>query len=543
MNRSASLDTTVLICGAGPTGLMLACQLTRHGVPFLLIDKNAGPSVTSKAMVVQARTLELYDQIGVAQTAIERGQRAEGAVFHVNGARAAYLPIGDIGLGISPFPFALALGQDANERILTEWLHARGHAVQWRSELTGYSESHTGVLGETDVGVLAQVRSADGGTRAVRAQWLAGCDGAHSAVRHLAGIEFPGAPYEQEFFVADIVARGIEEAQHLNIFIRPGGFHLLFPLPGERHFRLIGILPPALRDKPDLTLDDIAATVAPDLTPTFAIESHGWWSRYRISHRRAAHFRQGRALLLGDAAHIHSPAGGQGMNAGLQDACNLGWKLALVCQGRAQDVLLDSYAVERERVAQRLVDTTDRAFTLAVSPSLMARLFRTHVAARVLSRLMRVEAVRKLAFRTISQTGIRYRNSSASRNDGTGAQAAVHAGDRLPWLRLRLNDGGVHDVYTWLRDGTFHLLLFAPDAELVATARAWAAANAIPVRLQVVPADAHNASEWAQHGIAIPCAWLARPDGYLGWCGAASDAALLAQALQNYFTQCLHIRN
>ena len=531
-------DTDVLIAGAGPTGLMLACQLARYGVPFIIIDKSAGPSVTSKAMVVQARTLEFYDQLGIAATAIERGSSAPGAVFHINGERAAYLPVGDIGKGVSPFPFVLALGQDANEKILTEWLAAHGHQVEWNTELTAYAETGHESIRDSGAGIAATLCGAAGSTRPVTARWLAGCDGAHSAVRHLAKIDFPGAPYEQEFFVADIVARGIEADRHLNIFVRPGGFHLLFPMAGIRHFRLIGILPPALRAKPDLSLDDIAAAVAPDLSPGFAIESHGWWSRYRISHRRAAHFRSGHALLLGDAGHIHSPAGGQGMNTGLQDACNLGWKLALVCQGTTSAELLDSYAHEREGVAERLVNTTDRAFTLAVSESFIARLFRTHVAARLLGRMLRIEAVRRLAFATVSQTGIRYRDSPLSRNGEAMPDQAVQAGDRLPWMSLSFAGSAgalsTQDIYALLREPGFHLFLFAPQADAIANAQAWCTAAAIKVQLHVAPASPHNQAEWTRQRTATPRALLVRPDGHIGWCAAefnppAGDAWLKDQ--------------
>jgi FAD binding domain len=295
-------------------------------------------------------------------------------------------------------------------------------------------------------------------------------------------------------------------------------------MAGARHFRLIGILPPPLRAKADLSLDDIAAAVAPDLSPGFAIESHGWWSRYRISHRRAAHFRNGRAFLLGDAGHIHSPAGGQGMNTGLQDACNLGWKLALVCQGAASAELLDSYAHEREGVAERLVNTTDRAFTLAVSESTVARLFRTHVAARLLGRMLRIEAVRRLAFATVSQTGIRYRDSPLSRNGDTLPDEAVQAGDRLPWMRLSFTNSAdampAQDIYALLREPGFHLFLFAPPADSITNAQAWSAAAAIKVQLHVAPASPHNQAEWSRQGLATPRALLVRPDGHIGW-GAA----------------------
>ena len=217
-------------------------------------------------------------------------------------------------------------------------------------------------------------RQADGTTREVAAEWVAGCDGARSAVRELNGIAFEGAPYEHVFFVADTEMTGPMVPDELNVYLWRGGFHLFFPMRGNDHWRVVGIVPPALRGRDDLTLDELTPSIREEAGSGLSLPGCNWFSTYRIHHRRAERFRDRRCFLLGDAAHIHSPVGAQGMNTGLQDAYNLGWKLALVTSGRAGPDLLDSYETERIPVARRLLSTTDRAFALVVSDTQPGRL-------------------------------------------------------------------------------------------------------------------------------------------------------------------------
>jgi 2-polyprenyl-6-methoxyphenol hydroxylase-like FAD-dependent oxidoreductase len=376
--------TDVLVVGAGPTGLMLALQLARRGVRPLVVDKGDGPSVATKALGVQARTLEIYARLGLAEAALERGTRADGANMWVAGRRAARVPLGDIGRDLSPFPFLLILGQDDNERLLGEALRRHGVEVAWSTELVALEREADGAQG-----VTATLRGPDGTRRAVRAAWVAGCDGAHSAVRTLRGIGFPGAPYEHVFFVADTRSTGPMVPDELNVYLWRSGFHLFFPLHGDDHWRIVGIVPEALRDRDDLAFEEVLPALHAELGDPLAVRECTWFSTYRIHHRRAARFRDGRCFLLGDAAHVHSPVGAQGMNTGLQDAYNLAWKLALVVSGRASDRLLDSYEAERIPVAKRLLDTTDRGFSLAVSDRWPTGWVRERIFPKLLSLAMR----------------------------------------------------------------------------------------------------------------------------------------------------------
>ena len=376
------MDTDVLIVGAGPTGLMLANQLARRGVQARIVDRHAGPSLQTRALGVQARTLEIYSHLGIVQQALEFGKRATGANMWAHGRRAARVPVGDIGKDLSPYPFLLILGQDENERLLGDALRDRGGSVEWSTELVGLTQ-------EGDR-VTTRLKQPNGAIREVTAAWVAGCDGARSAVRELNGIAFQGAPYEDVFFVADTVMTGPMIPDELNVYLWRKGFHLFFPMRGTDHWRVVGIVPAELRGRDDLTLDEMIPSIRKEAGAGLTFRSCSWFSTYRIHHRRAERFRERRCFLLGDAAHIHSPVGAQGMNTGLQDAYNLGWKLALVASGGADTALLDSYEEERIPVAQALLSTTDRLFSLVISDSPLAGFVRTRIAPKILALGMRI---------------------------------------------------------------------------------------------------------------------------------------------------------
>jgi len=515
------MDVDVLIVGGGPTGLMLANQLARRGVRIEIIDRHPGPAMQTRALGVQARTLEIYQQFGIVERALELGKRGVGATLWAQGKRTAHIPIGDAGSTLTPYPYILVLGQDDNERIMGESLNGLGVEVQWNTELTG--------LVQRADRVEAKLRLPDGSTRVVTAGYVAGCDGAKSAIRTLSGIDFPGAPYEHVFFVADVEMTGTMVPEEVNVYLWRSGFHLLFPMRGQDHWRVVGIVPLELRGKPGLTLDAVLPSLRQEAGENLAIRSCSWFSTYRIHHRAAERFRDRRAFLLGDAAHIHSPVGAQGMNTGLQDAYNLGWKLALVAKGEASPALLDSYGEERVPVARRLLETTDRAFRIIVSDNPFAGLLRTKVLARIAAIGMSFKRVQQLAFDTVSQTKINYRGRSLSRTTATMPSAAPQAGDRFPWLHLRLRpDGGVEDTFQAFEDRFFNLVVFgqtAPDAANIGFGDL--------VKSWTVPDDIRNASELDRAGIPRPSFYLIRPDGHIGLCGAQVNV----EAVRRYLSE------
>jgi len=520
-----SMQTDVLIVGAGPTGLMLANQLGRRGVRAQIIDRHSGPAQQTRALGVQARTLEIYAQLGIVDEALELGKRAAGANLWAQGRFGARVPLGDIGRGLSPFPFLLILGQDDNEKLLGAALRRWDMAVQWNTELVA--------LRQQAGSVRATLKQADGRLVDLDATWVAGCDGAHSAVRDLNGIHFEGAAYEHVFFVADTQVTGPMVVDELNVYLWRDGFHLFFPMHGLDHWRVVGILPAPLRGRPDLDFEQVIPAVSAEVGSELSFKACSWFSTYRIHHRRAERFRQGRCFLLGDAAHVHSPVGAQGMNTGLQDAYNLAWKLALVVKGDAGEALLDSFEAERVPVAQRLLDTTDRAFTLVASDSWPAGLLRTQVLANVMAFAMRRERVRKLAFRTISQTGIHYRGGPLSQTQADLSADAPRAGDRFPWLRLQRQPGGaVEDLFSALDDLHFHLLLFGQPAPAPGKAGLDGA-----LRVHAIPDHPDNTRELKRARILSPSFYLLRPDGHIGLAGTLFEPSVIA----HYLSDCLHL--
>ena len=511
------MDTDVLVVGAGPTGLMLANQLGRRGVRALIVDRHAGPSLETRALGVQARTLEIYSKLGIVERALELGKRGTGADIWSNGRKTARVPLGEAGQSVTPYPFILILGQDDNERIMGDRLRNWGMSVQWNTELVS--------LKQEPGHVLVTLKVPDGTTRKVTAAWVAGCDGARSSVRELSSITFPGAPYEHVFFVADTEVTGNMVPDEVNVYLWRQGFHLFFPMRGKDHWRIVGILPAGLRGRDDVKFEAVIPSLRSEAGAELSLRTCTWFSTYRIHHRSAARFRDRRCFLLGDAAHIHSPVGAQGMNTGLQDAYNLGWKLALVVEGRADAALLDSYEDERIPVARRLLNTTDRAFRLIVSDSWLAGLLRTAILARVAAFAMSRERIQSFAFRVVSQIGIHYRKSPLSISLDGLPDTAPRAGDRFPWLRLKFRpDGSIEDLFEILDDTRLALIVIgqpSPPREALNLGDL--------LQIHVIPADPVNDVELARAQIPRPSFYLLRPDGHIGLCGARLEAARVAR--------------
>jgi 2-polyprenyl-6-methoxyphenol hydroxylase-like FAD-dependent oxidoreductase len=497
-------ERPVLVAGAGPTGLVLALWLTRLGIRVRIVDKAAEPGTTSRALAVQARTLELYRQIGLAGALVDGGVRLDAVNFWVAGRRVARAVFGAMGTGLSAFPYALIFPQDAHERVLIERLAAAGVTVERPVELVG--------LEDRDAHVVARLRHADGREERCETPYLAGCDGAHSTVRDALGIGFPGGTYEHLFYVADVDARGPAVNGQLHASLDAAEFVVIFPLKGDGRARFVGVVrDEAAGQREGLAWDDVRTDLLGRMQ--VQVDRVNWFSAYRVHHRVADRFRRGRAFLLGDAAHIHSPVGGQGMNTGLGDAVNLAWKVADVLRGRASPSLLDTYEPERIAFARRLVATTDRAFTVITSRGRIARMVRVRVVPLVMPILFASKAVRRLMFRTISQTAISYRDSRLSQ----GTAGRVRGGDRLPWVRL----DGSDDNFAPLASLDWQVHVYGdPTPELASASRARGLA------LQTFPWRA----SMRRAGLARNAAYLVRPDGHV----ALADPHASGVTLQAY---------
>jgi 2-polyprenyl-6-methoxyphenol hydroxylase-like FAD-dependent oxidoreductase len=493
----------VLIIGAGPTGLVLALWLTKLGVNVRIVDKTSEPGTTSRALAVQARTLELYRQLDLTQEVIAKGHRVPAVNLWVRGRRTARIPFENIGSNLTAYPFLHIFPQDEHEQLLIARLQALGVTVERRTELIRFAENPDGAT--------AHLRGPDGEEHQCETRYIAGCDGARSVVRETIGTGFPGGTYRQLFYVADVQAAGPAINGELHIDLDEADFLGVFPLAGRGRARLIGTVRDERAERPDtLTFQDVGTWAIEKLK--VQVGTVNWFSTYHVHHRVTQHFRKGRAFLLGDAAHIHSPAGGQGMNTGIGDAINLAWKLAAVLAGQAPDRLLDSYEAERIGFARRLVATTDRVFSFATANGRIAEIVRTRIAPLVIPAVFAFGPVRELMFRTVSQLMLNYRGGPLSR----GAAGDVHGGDRLPWVRVGESDNFAGAALRW----QIHVYGSA-DAELTA----WCDRHNMP--LKVFPWR----PEYKNAGLARNALYLLRPDTYVAVAESAGEIA----AVERYF--------
>lgn len=448
---TAATTTDVIIVGAGPTGLSLACQLIRYGIDFVVVEKNASITPFSKALGVHARTMEIYEQFGLAKPALERGTIAGKVRMLEGGNVVGEVDLSNIGEGLSAYPFLLVLEQSENERLLYDYIKRHDKDVTWQSELESFSQNESGVT--------AQVKNNKGETETIAGKYLVGCDGPRSPVRHGLGLAFEGSTFERLFYVADVRIDWKFSHDALHVCIAEHGVVAFFPMPGEKRWRIVGGFPEGYSQDPsEILYEEIEARIKSEAEIELDITRVDWFSTYKIHTRHVEHFSSGRCFLAGDAAHIHTPAGGQGMNTGIQDAYNLAWKIALVLKGVAAPRLLETYNEERLPNARRLLQTTDRMFNLAAGTDWLVNLIRTTIFPPMAKFILSIDAVKKRFFPLISQIGISYSDSSLSLHDGD-KDFEVEAGDRLPYFLF-----AGKSIYDRLREPKFHLLTFS-DAE------------------------------------------------------------------------------
>lgn len=534
----------VLIVGAGPTGLTLGIELARRGVPFLLIERDATPPTTSRAIGLQTRTGEMLRLLGIPRSALQPSVQP----------RALCLEEGPRTLACITFDAADADGvtltvidETDTERILTTRLEALGGAVLRGTEVLSYR-----VEGD---GVTATIRDATG-EREARARYLVGADGAHSLVRRVAGIPFEGAAYAEQFILADLDLDWNLPHDTAHVWI--GGEHLaaVLPLPGANRYRTI--LPLAQDSEmpsgaTEAQIGERAIAILRERTgvPLRVQGAPAWASAFRISRRQATRYRQGPVFLAGDAAHVHSPVGGQGMNTGIQDACNLGWKLALAARGQAAPGLLETYQAERAPIAHELLRNTDLATRAVLSQNDLMREVRRHL----IPLLAEQPRVRQRMLPILGQLNVNYRGSFLAVDAASvrRKRSGLVAGDRVPDQDVQTAAGGPARLYDLLAHG-WALLLFAgsdttPERDralrdLAAVSQAIVGDAVQLVCITPTPGDAvagaitladAQGALARRFGASAGLAALVRPDGYLGYRGALEDTGALASYLARVF--------
>jgi 2-polyprenyl-6-methoxyphenol hydroxylase-like FAD-dependent oxidoreductase len=555
-------ELSVLIAGAGPTGLTLAAQLSAFGVRVRLIDRSLDRAHESRALAVQARTLEIFQSLNLGEALAARGNPSARLELHFEGGATAEARLGDFGATDTRFPFILFVSQAETEALLGEYLVAAGVTVERGVELVDAIQGSDGVR--------CMLRRQDGREEQVTARYLAGCDGAHSTVRKLVGIPFEGGAYLYDFLLGDIEVDGTLQPDTLHSFPGRRGVALFFPLGSPATWRVIAMpggprpqtvedarSEPAERsnrgpDEPmtgDLSLEELQSVVDGATGGGLKLRDPAWLTHFRLHHRQASRYRAHRVFLAGDAAHIHSPVGAQGMNTGIQDAWNLGWKLALVVRGAAAETLLDSYETERRPVGRTLLRSTDRAFSLftrAMSAGPFAAWIRRTIGPGLAPWVLGSARVRALIFRFVSELGIHYRRSLVVREGQPRLRAGPAAGDRLPDARI-VRDGRDTYLHQELAGPYVHVLLCGPTGQ-------WSREQVAMLRtrhsglLAVHYLDRHGApgvlvdtAGEALSRLGLPdgradaAQYLVRPDGHIGFrCGGA-DIAALARYLEEWF--------
>lgn len=482
----------VLIVGAGPTGLTAASELTRHGVRVRIVERHDAPSIHSKALVVQPRTLEVFYAMGLSDQAVAIAQPIFSMQAHLDGKDVPMIQFGEVD---GPFPRPMMLRQSQTERLLGARLAEQGVEIEWGTSLAEFTPSEAGVDVTLSTG------------EQLRVEYLLGCDGAHSMIRKQLGIPFEGSTYDNDFLQVDCKVRWDYPDDAGQGFLLDTGAVVCLPLGGGV-FRFIVIR----RERPehapeDPPLAEFQAAVSAAVPSPVELFDPEWMIRFRLHERLAAQYRVGRVLLAGDAAHIHTPAGGQGMNTGIQDAFNLAWKLGLVLAEQAGDRLLDSYHAERHPIAADILRFTDLTFRTGLGSNVLVRKLRP----MLLPMVFGSSWVTGKMTRTIAQLEINVRRSPII-EDHRIFPTGPHAGDRAPDATFLLG-GETTQVFEQLR-GTKHVVFaHCIDVETLESLR-----RKLPAELvRVIVADEGDELEERYHLGGGPALWVVRPDGHIGY--------------------------
>ena len=505
----------VLIVGAGPTGLTAALELSRMGIAVRLVDKAAGPATTSRAIGVQARTLELFRQRGLDDEMVRLGNRGRWGSIYGGGERVFRL---DFSLIDSPFPFMLFISQAETERILREACARHGVAPEWRTELVAFrQEPHAHAASP----VTAVLRRPDGSLEELSSPWVISAEGAHSTVRTTLDVPYEGHTRTEEYVLGDVRIDGEVVDTDFHIFSSEHGFMGLFPMGGD-HFRLIASYTQgdARQDQPPSLA--LIQQIYDQRSPILArFHDCVWSSWFRINSRMVPRVRVGRMFLGGDSAHIHSPAGAQGMNTGIQDMINLCWKLALVMKGKAPVALLDTYEKDRLPIMRGVLAGTDQLTNLIGTENHYVRAVFNHIAPMIGGATM----VQKKQAAGMSQIALGYRGSPLSEPHHHGG--ALQAGDRVPALsvNVRSKDGWATTSTLSALDTTGFTLLVAvtnpqDDIDPVLESPAW-------TLVEIRPTD--TAAPHFRELFGSDTVLLVRPDGYVGLTSSRREAAARLQ--------------
>ncbi|HTR62471.1 MAG TPA: FAD-dependent monooxygenase [Candidatus Binataceae bacterium] len=542
--QASATETAVLVVGAGPTGLMMASELARQGIACRIIEKAPEISPLSKALAIHARTLEIFENIGIADGFVTRGVKAHGGSIYSGGKRIVHFLFNNLD---SRFPYALMLPQNETEALLGAHLETFGLKVERSKELIGITQDADGIT--------ASLRRSDGSEEKCRASYLVGCDGAHSTVRHALNLAFEGEEYTEVFALADIMIDSSMPDDEIVGFASEKGLVFFFPISNGRYRMMADVPPPAPPGEP--SVQELQAIVDTQCNLPARLHDPKWTAYFKIHHRQVASYRVGRAFLAGDAAHIHSPAGGQGMNTGLQDAYNLAWKLAAFIKGVVTPAVLDSYAPERHEVGKQVLKMTDTMTRVMELRNPVV----TGIRDRLVSRLASTAIFQNAAGRQMSELDVNFRDSPIVGEYHEGILSAFaafggpRAGDRAPDADGLKVAGASRRLFDLLKGDKHKLLLLAAGEDAAELAQLGTIARQVEAQYgkciatflvtnkPAVPIpgwqgatilDSAGALHRAYHA-ATAGVYLVRPDGYVAYRSFPPNVGHLAEFLSRIF--------
>lgn len=528
------VDYDVLIVGAGPTGLMMAAECSRYGISCKIIDKSPSFCTESRALAIQPRTMEIFHFLGLDAEFLHRGQKIK-ALNPISGQK----PLGHIDFSKieSPFPFILSLPQSQTEEILHEYLSRLGPKVERGHELVGIEEE--------DSIVTAEIATSSKEHYKVKTKWVVGCDGAHSFIRKYLNQSFIGKSFRSVFSLADVEISWKYPHDEGFVFLTKQGPLAAIPLPHKNHYRLIFQLDRCQTEKGTPSEDNLQVEVSPPTIEEVQTVVHSyadkeavlsppkWIANFHVNSRLVKEYRVGKFFLAGDAAHIHSPIGGQGMNTGLQDAFNLGWKLALACKQEVSPELLHSYHVERHSVASGLLKGTEAATQIATLEKGWEISLRNFIA----SLLFKNASLVKKLIHTITQLNIQYPKSPLLSEKGTFARGPK-VGSRMPDFSLKKGDKSIQLYDLFMKTTSFTVLIFEGErSEASETALTQLEQIALPMKIISISKNGpYQDEEGKMHhtfGAEKGACYVVRPDTYVGY----RQTPINEMALLDYFDQ------
>ena len=523
MEKSLHDKTEVLIVGAGPTGLMMACQLAVHLVSFRIIDKKDSPSDNSGALIVQARSLEIFEKMGIAGEALKEGIIADKVNIVFNGKRITTTSIKDIGDSLSQFPFLLMLEQSKTEKLLIKFLKERGHSVERGIQFKSFTQN-----AEETISVL---NFQDGSEQSITAKYLIAADGGNSTIRDSLKIPFTGKTYPKPIFIMDCMAKTDFVPDEINFVFSDSTVAGFFPLSGYR-WRIDGSLPREMESMQTIKFEDIEKNLHLWTKMNFTPEDNEWFSVSHSHQKYAGSIKVGNCFLAGDAAHVNTPVGAQGMNTGLQDAYNLAWKLAYVLKHEAKPELLNTYSAERSGISKDFARYADMVFKMVTGTNNLVKYFRMHIMKLFFSVIFPVlekrKSFRQFFFKSISQIGIQYKPlfNSDKNSNGLFSRSTAKSGYRIPFFEFVYNNTSTNS-HKILDVIGFTLLVLAdeitPDIKVIA--------EKYSLKVVLVKHLPETELIYSILGIKNTGYYLIRPDMYIELRSATTETENLSRCL------------